>query len=370
VDTCSNGACTNTPNNTLCPQGQTCNATQGCVVSAQCDEDADCVDAYSCTVNVCSGGECILFKNNGLCAANQVCDPQNGGAPPTGCKSVAQCSMDSQCGDGVLCTVDVCSGGSCLHNPNNALCNANQTCSATLGCQTNQVCAPNTTASCTFNCAVSAQNIPGVQVCNAMGSGYGACSPAVASEVGFCADNLNNDCDGNGMDAADPDCQVGGLICQNIATKHRARIMSGVANADYTICGSMEGLNSCNAVGWGCSSKKADNTGFVEWTISSNLGCDIFQIWKGKPDQNGNIDIAGNVPLVQASGNTVAFASGYSFANFEFAKIDGNNNPVLYLEANPDLNVKTVATGYVMIAMAGGGVVAPNFATETCAVNP
>jgi hypothetical protein len=242
--------------------------------------------------------------------------------------------------------------------------------SADTDCTTPQVCVPNSSEDCTYFCSVANQNIPGRRTCKSDGSGWGSCEKKYNSESGLCTNAVDDDCDGK-IDSSDTDCQ--GATCAGISTKVRVRLMSGKASTSYLLCGDAEGLNSsCSSIMWACLQKQADSTGYIEWLVPSTLGCDLYHIWEGVVDANG-VPAPGSTPLVQGVGNNVQFAQNYSWANFEFARVDANQTVTLMTELGYDSGTKTLAVGNVAIARAGQATAYPNFAmaaSATCAINP
>jgi hypothetical protein len=67
-----------------------------------CCADTDCNDGISCTIDTCStDGVCSHKADSTQCAAAApTCDPANGGC--------IQCTNDSQCNDQSACTADSC----------------------------------------------------------------------------------------------------------------------------------------------------------------------------------------------------------------------------------------------------------------------
>ena len=111
VDQCTGGVCSNTPDDSVCEIGTTCDPVSGCP-ARPCTDDAECDDAMSCNgTETCSGG---------LCA--------RGSAP--------------DCSDGIDCTADSCDDamGGCIHVTDDAacddglVCNGAELCSITSGC--------------------------------------------------------------------------------------------------------------------------------------------------------------------------------------------------------------------------------------------
>jgi hypothetical protein len=112
-DTCLvDGTCANTPQSDQCPAGQTCDATRGCggATPGTCRSDADCRDAFDCTIDACgSDGRCVYTAQNARCAAGQVC------RVGMGCLSERACSRDADCDDRMRCNgVERCAELACI----------------------------------------------------------------------------------------------------------------------------------------------------------------------------------------------------------------------------------------------------------------
>ncbi len=101
-DTCLvDGTCGHTVQNDMCPAGQTCDTTRGCSSGAtpgMCRTEADCRDAFDCTVDTCGAdGRCASIAQNARCSAGQVC------RVGMGCISERSCSADTDCDDRMRC---------------------------------------------------------------------------------------------------------------------------------------------------------------------------------------------------------------------------------------------------------------------------
>lgn len=116
VDSCADQECSHTPDDSLCIEGDTCDATMGCG-GRECDPADDGSEDPCDDGNVCNGTERCMA---GTCRT----DP-----PP-------------DCDDGIACTVDACdeSAGGCTNVPNDAICddglfcNGTETCDPDAGC--------------------------------------------------------------------------------------------------------------------------------------------------------------------------------------------------------------------------------------------
>ena len=191
-DACVGGSCVFTPNDANCPDdGLYCNGTefcdplQDCSATGNpcfpqiCDEASDsctgcttneeCDDGNVCTDDVCSAGICEYTANtascdDGLyCTGTEACvdgscvssgDPCS---PPLLCSesltSCVECLTAADCGDGNVCTDDICDVTGTCDNPNNTA-----PCDDGLFCTLTDVCSGGT-------CLGSGDSCPG-QVCD------------------------------------------------------------------------------------------------------------------------------------------------------------------------------------------------------------
>jgi hypothetical protein len=121
TDHCINGMCVNTPTDGLCAgfdtecDKYTCDATTGCVPHPHVEL---CQDTIPCTIDTCTNGTCIHTPNDAVCVDDDECGTQRCDQE-LGCVSI---DHPEWCTDDIECTMDVCTGGSCKHIPNNTLC--------------------------------------------------------------------------------------------------------------------------------------------------------------------------------------------------------------------------------------------------------
>ncbi len=113
VDTCDEekDECTSTADDSLCAENETCDAELGCVGGGTCTRDSDCDDDVDCTMDVCDtdAGTCSNTPDDSLCADGFTCDAE------LGCVSDQTCSQDSDCDDGLYCNgSETCVDGSCV----------------------------------------------------------------------------------------------------------------------------------------------------------------------------------------------------------------------------------------------------------------
>jgi hypothetical protein len=189
-DTCVAGACVSTPNNANCPDdGLFCNGTEFCDAALDCtstgdpcpprlcDEgldicvdclvDGDCDDGIGCTDEICDAGTCVIIPNDAncpddglFCNGTEFCDAAldctstGDPCPPQVCDEgfdiCADCTVDTDCDDGIGCTDDTCVAGACVSTPNDAncpddgaFCNGTEFCDGALDCtSTGDPCLP------------------------------------------------------------------------------------------------------------------------------------------------------------------------------------------------------------------------------------
>ncbi len=106
-----NNACTGSAH---CVSG-TCLAG-GCSTDAQCDDGADC------TGDSCQDHVCHHYPRTELCPSGQYCHQT------AGCMPYGYCTSNDQCAYDAACTVDRCVGTSCVHTPDDSRCNVFEYC--------------------------------------------------------------------------------------------------------------------------------------------------------------------------------------------------------------------------------------------------
>jgi hypothetical protein len=126
-----------------CNDGLFCNGLETCDPNVGCQPGTPpaCGDAFACTADACNEAtdSCTHAPNNGLCSDGQFCNGVEVCSPTQGCVA----GTPPACGDAFGCTADACNEAtdSCVHTPNNSICNdglfcnGTETCSATLGCR-------------------------------------------------------------------------------------------------------------------------------------------------------------------------------------------------------------------------------------------
>ena len=123
------GRCEFTANSALCPMGQICNATMGCMTmgctsNTQCDDGNVCNGAEQCSMGRCVGGTALNCNDGDLCNGTETCDARMGCRPGTAlncddgrfCNGAETCDRARgclpgtapTCRDGNVCTNDAC----------------------------------------------------------------------------------------------------------------------------------------------------------------------------------------------------------------------------------------------------------------------
>lgn len=137
-DACVDGACVNTPVDTLCDDGIECTA-DSCDAAMGCTNAADatlCDDGIDCTADSCDAAMgCTNAADDALCDDGVPCTTDACGAE--GCTSAAD---DTQCDDGVGCTIDACDPtAGCTSTPDDTACGGSGcgpgSCDPLLDCQ-------------------------------------------------------------------------------------------------------------------------------------------------------------------------------------------------------------------------------------------
>ncbi len=101
----------------------------GCISDADCNDGAFCNGVETCVSSVCHSGA-------SPCGNDQVCDPSNG--------ACVECILDTQCDDGLICTVDSCdqTTKTCAHAANHSICDDGAFCNGAEICDTSLDCRP------------------------------------------------------------------------------------------------------------------------------------------------------------------------------------------------------------------------------------
>ena len=143
VESCVANACVSTPDDAPCNDGQFCNGVETCdpLLDCQAGTPVDCSDATACTIDQCNEttDQCENTPDDSLCSDGEFCNGVETCDPLLGC----QAGTAVDCDDGVACTADTCDeiADQCTNVPNDAscddglFCNGDETCDALLDCQ-------------------------------------------------------------------------------------------------------------------------------------------------------------------------------------------------------------------------------------------
>lgn len=134
IDECAGGACVYEPifgGDCACGSDIDCNDANGCTLdvcdvvtgecsftpaAASCDDGNACTTGDACAAGACQPGSPVVCDDGDPCT-NDSCNPASGCVSVDNGSCGGGCTSDAQCDDTNLCTVDVCSGGACVHNP-------------------------------------------------------------------------------------------------------------------------------------------------------------------------------------------------------------------------------------------------------------
>ncbi len=105
--------------------------------SGGCTADSECDDGVACTVDLCSAGACVSAPSDPLCDDGIACTSEQCN-PTTGCNYVPN---DTFCNDAVACTFDSCAVGiGCVHEPCDDVCSDGLFCNGLERCDVNAGC--------------------------------------------------------------------------------------------------------------------------------------------------------------------------------------------------------------------------------------
>ncbi|MDC0743779.1 hypothetical protein [Polyangium mundeleinium] len=189
--------------------------------SAGCSADLDCNDFIDCTHDKCVAGECNHGPDSAKCADEKICNGVETCDPQLGCTSGAPVNCD----DGIPCTYDLCHDptGTCVHYPQDNLCDDGTFCDGVEVCDPLQGCIEGTPVTCNDGipctndvCDELLDTCKGIpdpslcpcnQTCDPSQGGCGDfCKVATCQgEVYACGDCVDNDGDCK-TDTADEQC--------------------------------------------------------------------------------------------------------------------------------------------------------------------
>lgn len=170
------------------------------VSQAECIGDADCDDTVPCTDDTCVSGSCVFTANDAncpddavFCNGTEVCsdvsDCISTGNPCQGgefCNETTgicdECQVGADCDDGIGCTDDACSSGSCTFTPNDANCTDNGT-----FCDGLEICDPS------LDCLSAGNPCQPGEICDEPSDGCVGCTTGAECDDGdVCTDDACN----------------------------------------------------------------------------------------------------------------------------------------------------------------------------------
>ncbi len=282
-----------------CPMGQFCNADSG-ACEPGCNDDTDCMNGLVCDVGshtctgcldntncavgtVCKAGSCVPGCdamqpcNDGLACCSEVCldllaDPLHCGGCDIACPVPPNAAA--------TCTMSTCGMGVCADGFNNCDGDTQNGCEVNGSCK----CKPGEQAAC-YTGPDGTKDVGickgGTQTCNAMGTGYDACTGQVLpGAIDICANGLDDDCDG--VKDEDPDVDKDG----------------------WTVCGG----DCCDVVGPDCLNPELVNPGAFEV-----MGNTVDDDCDAKVD---NIVAACDNALATNSADPLAYAKAIDLCQF------------------------------------------------------
>jgi hypothetical protein len=123
---CVDGECRDRPQQTTCDDGDACTVDDACTDQGCAGTPLDCDDGIACTQDLCSPGGCEHVPTDALCDSGEctvaACRPADPAADGRGCIQTVVGEGDACTDDGVPCTDDVCTSGTCLHVPVDTRC--------------------------------------------------------------------------------------------------------------------------------------------------------------------------------------------------------------------------------------------------------
>ena len=151
-----------------------------------CEFDSDCNDGLACTLDLCNGGTCEWIADSGVCQNGfycdgfEVCDPENAEADARGCIEGTPIDCSAGLPDCVESECSEAQMGACIDTPNDSLCDDGKACNGSESCDPVEGCLDGTPA-CVDGWACTTDN------CTELGSGNYDCSFIPDNSV--CADS-------------------------------------------------------------------------------------------------------------------------------------------------------------------------------------
>lgn len=157
-EVCVEGGCVAAPEQVTCDDGDTCTTGDACRQGECTGTRVDCDDHIACTQDLCTSSGCVHQPSDALCDSGQcsvaTCRPGDAAADGHGCIAVEVGEGDACTDDGVSCTDDRCTTGSCLHFPIDSRCPGTASCSQA-------ACAPGDDAADASGCISGAAGTEG-----------------------------------------------------------------------------------------------------------------------------------------------------------------------------------------------------------------
>ncbi len=129
---CVAGTCATAPAQEACDDGDDCTINDACREGECTGTQLDCDDHAACTQDLCTPAGCLHQASDTLCDSGQctvaTCRPDDPAADGRGCVAAEVGEGEACTDDGVACTADRCTAGSCLHFPVDSRCPGTASC--------------------------------------------------------------------------------------------------------------------------------------------------------------------------------------------------------------------------------------------------
>ena len=131
-EVCVDGECVDALQPGTCDDGDACTRDDACTPTGCAGTPIDCDDGIACTQEVCAPEGCRHEPTDALCDSGActvaACRPGDPAADNRGCVQSVVGEGDACTDDGVPCTEDVCTAGTCLHVPVDTRCSGAASC--------------------------------------------------------------------------------------------------------------------------------------------------------------------------------------------------------------------------------------------------